>query len=161
MALAPLSEPAKRLFFYENPAFDHPLGRVVVDADFQIFQKPSDCSPVFQGVVSSFHELMRRSEPRLGSQYGSSQSSNQRFRFHSPDSETLWRRLVLNLSLYFVKLAVCVENGNAKVRIAEFRFEVFAPGAGVAAGFDFAAASEERIESASGISLEHAFKFLE
>jgi hypothetical protein len=96
---------------------------------------------VFQGVVNPFHELMRRSEPRLGSQYGPSQPSNQRLRFPSPDSEALWRRLILNLSLDFVKLAVCVENRIAKVSLAKFCFEIFAPGVGVAASFDFATVS--------------------
>ena len=149
------------VFSYENPAFDRPLGRVIVDANFRIFQKPGECNPVFQGVVNPFHELMRRSEPCLGSQYGPSQSSNQRLGFSSPDSEALWRRLILNLSLDFVKLAVCIENGIAKVSLTKFCFEIFAPGVGVAASFDFATVSEERIESASGISLDDAFKVLE
>ena len=151
----------KTVLSHEDPAFDRPLGPVIVYADLWIFQKPGERNPVLQRVVDSLHELVRWREPRLGSQYGLSQSLYQRLGLSSPDCQTHRWGLVLDLALDFVKLAVCVEHGVAKVGLAEFCFKVFAPGVGVAAGFYFTAVSEQRIESAGGIRLDDAFEVFE
>lgn len=148
----------QRVLSYENPAFDCPLGLVVVDCNVGVFEKSCQRSPVFECVVDRLHQLMGGVEFILCTDDDLSKLLNDWLRISAPYRQSESRRFVLNVPFDLVELAIHIKNGAANILLGELGFKVFAPRVSVAAGFGSAPVLVQRIESAGSVGLNNACK---
>lgn len=146
---------------HKDPAFNCPLGLVVVDCNVGIFEESSQRSPVLESVVNCFHQLVGGIEFAFGIDNDFPKKLDERLRFFAPHSQPKTCRLVLYVPLDFVEIFVHVENCTADLLFGEFRFKVFATGVSAATCFDSLPIFKQGIESAGSICLNDAFEIFE
>jgi hypothetical protein len=48
----------QRIFSHQNPAFNSPLGRIIIYRNFGILEKSGKSDPMIEGVINSFDQFM-------------------------------------------------------------------------------------------------------
>ena len=151
----------ERIFSYQNPAFNGPLGRIIVYGDFGILEKSGKCEPVFEGVIDSFHQFVSGMKLDFCMDNSFSQKLNKRLRFAATHGQSNCLRFIFNVALDSVEVAVNIENIIAEGIFWEGGFEVLASRMGAASGFCFGAILKEGIEAAGSVGLNNTVKVFE
>ena len=149
------------IFPHENPAFNCPLGLVVVDRDVRVFEKSGQCSPMLQSVIDCLGQFVSRSEVVFSSIDYFSQTLHERLGFFSSHRQTVVSVSVFNLTLDAVKFSVYLKNSIANIGFGKLSFEIFAARVSRATGFNSLSILKQSIESAGSVSLNDAFKVFE
>lgn len=149
------------IFSDENPAFDCPLGFVIVDGDIWIFEKSGQSEPVIQRVVNCFHQFVSRIECFFSFKNNRAEGLYEGFRFFASHRQPVFRLLVSDVALNFVQLSVDVENSIADIFFRKLSFEVFASRVSVASSLDSFRVGKQSVKTSCGISLNDARKTFE